>query len=128
VKALARPLDAAAAALVCLLAIVIATGGSTVRGIPLTRPEDFLVALVAVVALRLLAAPVALPAARPSRVVGVGVAVYVLVMGFIVVTRHLTFQTHALDLGYYVQVVWSMARGHGAYVTLPPMHAWGDHF
>jgi uncharacterized membrane protein len=128
VKALARPLDAAAGALVCLIAVVIATGGSTVRGIPLTRPEDFLVALVGVVALRLLAAPVALPAARPSRVVGVGVAVYVLVMGFIVVTRHLTFQTHALDLGYYVQVVWSIARGHGAYVTLPPMHAWGDHF
>src|SRR5207253_310306 len=38
------------------------------------------------------------------------------------------FQTHALDLGYYVQVVWSIAHGHGAYVTLPPMHAWGDHF
>src|SRR5207249_4371002 len=36
--------------------------------------------------------------------------------------------THALDLGYYVQVVWSIAHGHGAYVTLPAMHAWGDHF
>jgi uncharacterized membrane protein len=60
--------------------------------------------------------------------VAIGVAVYALAMGFIVVTRHLVFQTHALDLGYYVQVVWSIAAGHGAYVTLPPMHAWGDHF
>jgi uncharacterized membrane protein len=24
--------------------------------------------------------------------------------------------------------VWNLAHGHGAYVTLPPMHAWGDHF
>src|SRR5439155_19299960 len=46
----------------------------------------------------------------------------------LVVSRHAALQTHALDLGYYVQVVWSIAHGHGAYVTLPPMHAWGDHF
>src|SRR5207244_1359738 len=57
-----------------------------------------------------------------------GVAVYVLVMGVVVVTRHVALRTHALDLGYYVQVVWSLAHGHGARVTLPPMHAWGDHF
>ena len=45
----------------------------------------------------------------------------------VVVTRHLTFKTHALDLGYYVQVVWQLAHGHAPLVTLPPMHAWGDH-
>src|SRR5437762_14178539 len=49
-------------------------------------------------------------------------------MGFLVVSRHVALQTHALDLSYYVQVVWSIAHGNGAYVTLPPMHAWGDHF
>jgi uncharacterized membrane protein len=43
------------------------------------------------------------------------------------VTRHFTFQTHALDLGYYVQLSWNIARGHGPYVSLPEMHAWGDH-
>ena len=35
-------------------------------------------------------------------------------------------RTHALDLGYYVQVVWSIAAGRTApYVTFPPMHALG---
>ena len=34
-----------------------------------------------------------------------------LVFSFITVTRHLTFQTHALDLGYYVQLTWNLARG-----------------
>jgi uncharacterized membrane protein len=52
---------------------------------------------------------------------------YVAVMAFVVVTRHLTFKTHALDLGYYVQVVWQMAHGRAPFVTLPPMHSWGDH-
>lgn len=127
-RALARPLDVVAGALVCLLAAVLATGGWTVGRLALTRPEDLVVLLVGVAALRLLAAPVRLPPARPARVVAAGVAAYALVMGFIVVTRHLTLQTHALDLGYYVQVVWSIANGYGAYVTLPPMHAWGDHF
>jgi uncharacterized membrane protein len=60
--------------------------------------------------------------------VAAGVALYVLVMGVVVVTRHVALRTHALDLGYYVQLVWSLAWGHGARVTLPPMHAWGDHF
>jgi uncharacterized membrane protein len=46
-----------------------------------------------------------------------GAVVYALVMGFIVVTRHLALRTHALDLGYYVQVVWSIATARGAYVT-----------
>jgi uncharacterized membrane protein len=63
----------------------------------------------------------------PARVAVAGALGYVLVMGFIVVTRHLALRAHALDLGYYVQVVWSMAAGRGAYVTLPPMSAWGDH-
>jgi uncharacterized membrane protein len=128
VTVLARPLDVVAGALVCLIAAVLVTGGWTVGGLSVTRPEDLLVLLVGLVALRLLVAPMTLPAVRPGRVVAAGVAGYALVMGFIVVTRHLVFQTHALDLGYYVQVVWSIASGYGAYVSLPPMHAWGDHF
>ncbi|MGH7277021.1 MAG: DUF2079 domain-containing protein [Candidatus Rokuibacteriota bacterium] len=127
-RVLARSVEAAAAAVACLAVAVLATGGWTVGGFSLTRPEDLVVLLVGLAALRLLQAPVALPAARPARVVAVGVALYALLMGFIVVTRHLAFRTHALDLGYYVQVVWSIASGYGAYVTLPAMHAWGDHF
>ena len=127
-RALARPLEVVAGAVVCLIAAVLVTGGWVVGGLSLTRPEDLVVVLVGLVALRLVVAPVTLPAVRPGRAVAIGVAVYALAMGFIVVTGHLAFRTHALDLGYYVQVVWSIAAGRGAYVTLPPMHAWGDHF
>jgi len=124
----ARPLDAVAAGLVLLTVAVIATGGFTVRGLPVNRAEDVLVLATAVVALRALLAPIALPRVRPARAVTAGVGAYALLMGFLVATRHAALQTHALDLGYYVQVVWSIAHGHGAYVTLPSMHAWGDHF
>jgi uncharacterized membrane protein len=124
----ARPLDAVAAGLVLLTGAVIATGGFTVRGLPVNRPEDLLVLTAAVVALRALVAPVTLPRVRPARAVTAGVGAYALLMGFVVASRHAALQTHALDLGYYVQVVWSIAHGHGAYVTLPSMHAWGDHF
>jgi uncharacterized membrane protein len=55
------------------------------------------------------------------------VAVYAALFSFVTVTRHFTFATHALDLGYYVQLVWSLARGDGPRVSLPEMHAWGDH-
>ena len=126
--ALARPLEVMAAAVSLLILAVLATGGWRVAGLALTHAEDLVVLLAALVAVRLLVAPVTLPTVRPARAVAVGIGVYALVMGFIVVTRHLALQTHALDLGYYVQVVWSIGRGHGAYVTLPPMHAWGDHF
>ena len=125
---LARPLDALAAGVLLLAVLVVVTGGFTVRGLPLNRPEDLLVVLATVVALRGLVAPIALPRVRPARAVAAGVAAYTLLMGFVVGSRHAALQTHALDLGYYVQVVWSIAHGHGAYVTLPAMHAWGDHF
>jgi uncharacterized membrane protein len=124
----ARPLDAVAAGLVLLIVAVIATGGFTVRGLPVNRPEDLLVLAAAVVALRACVAPFALPRVRPAGAVAAGVGAYALLMGFLVASRHAALRTHALDLGYYVQVVWSIAHGHGAYVTLPSMHAWGDHF
>jgi uncharacterized membrane protein len=123
----ARPLEAVAAGVALLLVVVLATGGFTVAGHPFTRPDEFVILLAVLVALRALAAPLRLPEVSPARAAVVGVVGYALVMGFIVVTRHLALQTHALDLGYYVQVVWSIAAGHGAYVTLPPMSAWGDH-
>ncbi len=92
------------------------------------RPEELFLVLLAVLALRLLVAPVPVPPLRPRRVVLVGVVVYAILYSFITVTRHLTLQTHALDLGYYVQLMWNLARGAGPYVSLPEMHAWGDHF
>ena len=123
----ARLLEAAAAGVALLLAVMIATGGFTVAGRSFNRADELVIALAVIVALRALAAPLRLPSLVPARVAILGAAAYVLVMGFIVVTRHVALRTHALDLGYYVQVVWSIAAGHGAYVTFPTMHAWGDH-
>jgi uncharacterized membrane protein len=91
------------------------------------RPEILFLILLGVVAARLVLAPVAPPAVDPRRVVAGGIAAYTLVFSFVTVTRHYTFQTHALDLGYYVQLVWNLAGGRGARVSLPEMHAWGDH-
>ncbi len=91
------------------------------------RPEHVFVLLLGIVAVRLLVAPVPVAALEPRRVVAVGVALYASIFSFVTVTRHVTFRTHALDLGYYVQLTWNLARGHGPYVSLPEMHAWGDH-
>jgi uncharacterized membrane protein len=123
----ARPLEAVAACVALLLLVVFGTGGVTLAGRSFTRADDFVNCLALVVALRALVAPLRFPAIPPARAALVGVLGYVLVMGFIVVTRHLALRTHALDLGYYVQAVWSLGAGRGAYVTLPPMSAWGDH-
>ncbi len=60
--------------------------------------------------------------------VALALALYIVLFSFLTVTRHWAFQTHALDLGYYVQVLWSMSQGLGPRVSLPEMHAWGDHF
>lgn len=126
--AAARGLEAAALLLALLILGILATGGWKVGGVALTRPEDILLALVVVVAARALVAPVARPKLAPRRVVLAGVVAYAVLMGFIVLTRHRALLTHALDFGYYVQVVWSLAHGLPPRVTLPPMHAWGDHF
>jgi len=93
----------------------------------LWRPEHLFLLLLGLVALRALLVPRPVPALRPRRVVAVGVAAYALLFSFVTVTRHFTFATHALDLGYYVQLTWNLARGAGPYVSLPEMHAWGDH-
>lgn len=92
------------------------------------RPEELFLLLLGVVALRLTIAPVPVPRVRPRRVVAIGVAVYAVYFSFVTLTRHFTFRTHALDLGYYVQLLWNLARGAGPMVSLPEMHAWGDHF
>ena len=92
------------------------------------RPEEVFLVLLGIVALRLMVAPVPVPSFRPRRVVAIGVAVYAASFLFVTLTRHWTFKTHALDLAYYVQLTWNLARGAGARVSLPEMNAWGDHF
>jgi uncharacterized membrane protein len=123
----ARPLDALALGLGVLAAAIIVTGGFTVGGVPLTRAEDVVIALALVVGGRAFVDRYRIPHVRAERAVLAGIVVYGVLMSFIAVTRHHALRTHALDLGYYVQVVWSIAVGYGAYVSLPPMHAWGDH-
>jgi uncharacterized membrane protein len=91
------------------------------------RPEHVFLFLLGIISIRLLVAPVAVPRLDPRRVLVVGVTAYGLIFSFVTVTRHLVFRTHALDLGYYVQLTWNLASGHGPWVSLPEMHAWGDH-
>lgn len=129
-----RVLDSAALVLALAMLGVSLSGGMHVGQLALTRPEDFLVATATVVGLRVLVAPLAVPRVVPPLGVGIGIAVYVAVMGFVVVTRHLALRTHALDLGQYLQIIWSIASGQGPASTLVPtyvagnrMHAWGDH-
>ena len=109
------------------IAIVLVAGILTALAVPWVRPEDLLIALVLVGGLRFLLRPLPIPAFHAPTVVGVATAAYALAFSFITVTRHLNLETHALDLGYYVQLVWSMANGRGPRVSLPEMHAWGDH-
>ena len=130
-----RALDATALACAAGALAVIATGGTRVAGVPLVRPEDFVVATAVVVGARVTLAPFALPRVAAGRAVAAGVALYVALMGFIVVTRHVALRTHAFDLGQYLQIIWNISRGHGPASTLVPtyvvpdrMHAWGDHF
>ncbi len=117
--ATARALDGVA----LLLALAILTA----LAVPWARPEDLLIALVFIGTIRFLLRPAAIPGFHAPTVVGVAAGGYALAFCFITVTRHFKLQTHALDLGYYVQVVWSMATGRGPRVSLPEMHAWGDH-
>lgn len=137
----ARLLDGIAIVFAALLAIMIPTGGWTFGPVPLRRPEDVVLALTVIVGLRAFIAPIGLPRVRPAVTVVVGVALYLIIMGFIVVTQHGALQTHALDLGQYLQIVWNIAGGDGPASTLlprhvydvpdptvEPLHAWGDHF
>ena len=124
----ARLLDALAVGLGAVALAILVTGGFTVAGVPLDRAEDVVVALTILVGIRAILVKYHLPPVRPLHAVIGGVIAYGVLMSFVVVTRHQALRTHALDLGYYVQLVWNISRGHGAYVTLPPMHAWGDHF
>ncbi len=91
------------------------------------RPDELFLVFLALIGLRLLRAPMAIPAWRPRHVLGVGILAYAAIFSFVTLTRHLALRTHALDLGYYVQLTWNLARGAGPYVSLPEMNAWGDH-
>ncbi len=132
---IAHTLDVLGGLVVLGGAVVAATGGGTFKGLLLTRPEAFVVAAAVVFGVRAALTPYRLPAVVPARAVAAAVLVYIVAMGFIVVTRHLALRTHALDLGQYVQTIWSIGHGYGAtftlipeYVTTVRMHAWGDHF
>jgi uncharacterized membrane protein len=135
VTAAARVVDGVAVALAAAIAAMIVVGRLVIGPVVLDRPEDLLVALVIAVAARALMVPITLPAMRPDRVVAAGVGGYMLVMSFVVLTRHAALRTHALDLGQYLQIIWHIAQGDGpastlvpTYITADSMNAWGDHF
>ncbi|MBI4241537.1 MAG: DUF2079 domain-containing protein [Candidatus Rokubacteria bacterium] len=126
-----RFLDSLTVVLLALLVGVLLTGGWSIPlgqwQVPITRPENVLLAILPVLALRWRLRFPALPAIGARPLVALGVLAYALVFSFITVTRHYAFRTHALDLGQYVQIIWNITQGYGAYTSMPEMHAWGDH-
>jgi len=126
-----RLLDwAIALALAAMLAVILTGGWTLPLGrvrVPITRPEDVLLVALALFALRFWLRPVSCGRLAPLWIVLLGVIAYAALFSFISVTRHLAFRTHALDLGYYDQLLWNITRGNGPLVSLPEMNAWGDH-
>lgn len=118
--------------MICLLdALALALGALVVSDLALWwwRPEETFLVFLGVAALRATLRPYPVPDWRPGRVLWAGVLGYTAVFSFITLTRHRAFRTHALDLGQYVQIVWSLTRDvRGPYMSLPELHAWGDHF
>lgn len=126
-----RLLDGLVLASLALGLVLVATGGFDVglgaMRVPLHRVEDLLVAAVILGLARHVLQPYLLTVTHPRRVLALGVAGYVAVFTFISLTRHYMFRTHALDLGLYDQINWLLASGYPPVVTMPDMHAWGDH-
>src|SRR5262249_42622555 len=71
--------------------------------------------------------PPATAIGSPTRLVTVGMIIYVLLFSLISLGQHWTFRTHAMDLGYYVQVVWLLGHGLAPHETLLEQHAWAGH-
>ncbi|MFQ5521187.1 MAG: DUF2079 domain-containing protein [Candidatus Methylomirabilia bacterium] len=128
---LIRCLDGLTMLLFGLLIAVVVTGGWTVSvgtwQFHLTRPENAFLVVLPVLALRWGLRPPALPRIPPRWALAGGIAAYTATFAFITVTSHYALDT-GFDLGYYVQLLWNLVEGHGPQVSLPEMHAWGDHF
>jgi uncharacterized membrane protein len=127
-----RLLNWLTALLLGLALVVISTGGFTLPlgrvRLPVNRVEDVFLAALAVAFLRHWLHPFSFPRVIPRRALVWGVVLYSALFSFITVTRHFAFRTHALDLGIYDQITWSISQGLGPMTSLPEMHAWGDHF
>ena len=126
-----RALDGLLGAL-CLLGLwVLLTDGFTLSlggaRLRVTSPQDVLLAGVVVLAVRWTLALPARAIRHPTGLVTVGVIVYALVFSLMSMGQHWTFRTHAMDLGYYVQVVWTLGHGLTPYETLLEQHAWAGH-
>ena len=126
-----RALDAVIAILLALLAGTLLSDGlpvTVVEGRVVTvRAQDVLLVVLAVVAARWSLAMPRLSVRHPTRLVAMGVVLYALVFSVISVGQHRTLRTHAMDLGYYVQVVWALGHGLTPHETLLEQHAWAGH-
>jgi uncharacterized membrane protein len=118
----------ALAAALLVTALVVWRSSLPVGRLSELRPDDVLSGTLVLLAARCTLLPPALALPRPGRIVAVGVVVYALVFSWIAVGRHLTFQTHALDLGQYAQNLWHIAHGMPPYDTATGWHVWGNHF
>jgi uncharacterized membrane protein len=126
-----RALDTLTAVLLALVAWALLIDGFTVSlgggGGAILRAQDVLLVMLGVVAARWTLALPRVSVRHPTRVVVVGMIAYALVFSVITVGQHRTFRTHAMDLGYYVQVLWDLGHGLPPYETLLQQHAWAGH-
>jgi len=122
-----RVLDTLTAGLLVVMAWVLLIDGFAVSRVGILRAQDVLLGVLAVVAVRWSLAIPGVRVGHPTRVVAVGVIVYAVVFSVISVGQHRTFRTHAMDLGYYVQVVWDLGHGLPPFETLLEQHAWAGH-
>jgi uncharacterized membrane protein len=53
---------------------------------------------------------------------------YLVIVGWMVLSRHRQFGSYAYDLGIYDQALWLISRGYRPYVTVRELHILGDHF
>ncbi len=56
------------------------------------------------------------------------VSLYAVVMSAVVIMKHLSYQTHAYDLGIFDQLLWSVRNGHGLHSSILGHHFFGEHF
>ena len=54
--------------------------------------------------------------------------VFIVLAGWLALSRHATFHTHVFDLGYYAQVIWNTGHGRWFATSLKPPTFLGDHF
>ena len=112
-----RPENPGLAVLVLLLLRKLIDRRTPMRNIPLIRG----ISRVLVVASRY-------TEQRPALVLTALVTGYTAIMGIVVCLKHVSFHSHAFDLGIFSQLIWSAANGYGLRSSILGHYFLGEHF